>query len=415
MAKIAYIGLPAHGHTNPTLPIVKELVQRNHEVLYYNAESFRNKVEPTGVTYRPLPEPLPTEREISEAMSDFIQASLMLSKMSRPLAHFLIDDLAREKPDLVLYDSAAMWGYISARVNNIPQICIITTFVLDGSQGAIGFGTMARFILSSIRHIPSLLRWRRDMTKEFGAENSGGITEYADLNLVLTSKEFHPSNTMIDERFQFVGPSIDRSTRDGSFLFDQLSEGKKVYISLGTINHLNTSFYQAAFEAFADYPAQFILSAGKNTDLASLGPIPQNFMVQHYVPQLDLLQKVDAFVTHGGMNSVHEGLYFGVPEVVVPQQFEQLLNGKQVAQTGCGILLGDKKPYGRVTPSELKTAIKKVLTDSSYAENAKRIGRTLKAAGGYQQAADLIEEKLLLTASSGFDFKRSDLSLRREG
>ncbi|MEM9777846.1 MAG: macrolide family glycosyltransferase [Chloroflexota bacterium] len=394
MAKIAYIGLPAHGHTNPTLPIVKELVQRNHEVIYYNAESFRKKVEPTGVTYRPLPEPLPTEREISEAMSKFIQASLMFSKMSRPLAKFLIEDLAKEKPDLVLYDSAAMWGYISARVNNIPQICIITTFVLDGSQGAIGFGTMARFILSSLRHIPGLLRWRRSMTQEFGAENSGGITEYADLNLALTSKEFHPPNTMIDERFQFVGPSIDRSTRDGSFPFEQLSGGQKVYISLGTINNLNTSFYRTAFEAFADYPAQFILSAGKNTDIASLGNIPPNFLVKNYVPQLDLLQEVDAFITHGGMNSVHEGLYFGVPEVVVPQQFEQLLNGKRVAQTGCGILLGDRKPYGRVTASELNTAIKKVLTDPSYAENAERIGRTLKAAGGYQQAADLIERKL---------------------
>ena len=92
MAKIAYVGLPAHGHTNPTLPIVKELIGRGHNVLYYNAEHFRPKVEPTGVRYCPFPEPMPTEREISEAMHDFIHASLMMSSMSRPLARFLIDE-----------------------------------------------------------------------------------------------------------------------------------------------------------------------------------------------------------------------------------------------------------------------------------------------------------------------------------
>ena len=395
MAKIAYIGLPAHGHTNPVLPIVKQLVENGHEVLFYNAESFRDKVEPTGVNFKPLPEPLPTEKEIAESMHNFINASLMFSKMSRPLTRYLIDELAREKPDLVLYDSAAMWGYISARINKIPQACIITTFVLDGSQNALGWGPIFSLMWHSLPHIPKLLRWRRGMAKEFGPENSAGITDYADLNLVLTSQEFHPSNTFVDERFEFVGPAIEPSTRQAEiFPFDLLSSGKKVYISLGTINHLNLDFYQNAFRAFETYPAQFILSAGKNTDLDTLGPIPKNFIVRNFVPQLEILQQVDVFITHGGMNSVHEGLYFGVPEIVIPSHFEQLLNGKRVVETGCGILLGSHKRYGKAAAEELRGALKKVLNDPSYAKNAQQIGRTLKDAGGYQQAVSLIENYL---------------------
>ena len=81
MAKIAYIGIPAHGHTNPTLPVMRELVERGHDVLYYNGESFRAKVEPTGVAFRSYPEPVPSEREVSEALHKFINASLMLSRM----------------------------------------------------------------------------------------------------------------------------------------------------------------------------------------------------------------------------------------------------------------------------------------------------------------------------------------------
>jgi hypothetical protein len=250
---------------------------------------------------------------------------------------------------------------------------------------------MLRFILSILPRAPKLLLWRRGMAQEFGQENSGGITEFADLNIVFTSKAFHPENNFVDGRFRFVGPSLNAATRDGTFPFEQLQDGPKVYISLGTVNHLDLAFYQAVFTAFAHYPAQFILSVGKNTDIEQLGSIPDNFIVCNYVPQLDILQRVDAFITHGGMNSVHEGLYYGVPEIAVPHHFEQLLNGKRVAQTMTGILLGDKRPYGRVTAAELRHSLDEILHNPQYRQNAQRIGQTLKEAGGYLQAVEEIE------------------------
>ncbi|HEX2620584.1 MAG TPA: macrolide family glycosyltransferase [Phototrophicaceae bacterium] len=403
MAKIAYIGIPAHGHTNPTLPVMKELRERGHEVLYYNTASFQTKVEPTGVDFRPYPEPMPTEREISEAMNELIDASRMLAKISERLTPFMVAEIAREQPDVILYDSVAMWGYIAARIHHIPHICFLTHFVLDGSQRSMGFGTLAQFFWRALPHVPELMRWKQRMVKRYGKMANGkpvagGITEYGDLNLVFTSQDFHPENGFVanNPRFRFVGASINPTARDGigqnsDFPFDQLTDQKRVYISLGTITHLDTAFYQAAFEAFADYPAQFILSAGKNTDLAALGAIPANFIVRSYVPQLAILQQVNAFITHGGMNSVHEGLYYGVPEVVVPHQMEQLLNSKRVAETGVGIMLGDRYPYGRVTPAELRAALDQVLNDPAYRQRAKAMGETLKAAGGYRRAADEIE------------------------
>jgi MGT family glycosyltransferase len=389
MAKIVYFGIPAHGHTNPTLPVVQELVNRGHHVLYYNAESFRAKVEPTGVDFRAYPEPVPSERQISEALHKMIDAALILSEMAERLTPFVLAEVAREQPDLILYDSTSMAGYIAARTHHIPHITFITHFVLDGSRKELDPGAMARYILSAIPHLPRLMGWKRRMARLYGKGIAGGITEYGHISLVFTSREFHPENTFVDERFRFVGPSINANTRDGDFAFDEIGDGPLVYISLGTINNLDRDFYRAAFEAFADYPAQFILAAGKSTDLSQLGAIPANFTVRPYVPQLAVLQRADAFITHGGMNSVHEGLYYGVPEVVVPHQFEQLLNGRRVAETGAGILMSDE--HGRVTAAELRTALDKVLNDVTYRENAERIGDTLKAAGGYLRAVAEIE------------------------
>jgi hypothetical protein len=388
------MGIPAHGHTNPTLPVLKELVARGHHVLYYNAESFRAKVAPTGVDFHPYPEPMPTEREVSEALHDLIHASLMMSQISERLTPFALEEVAGERPDLILYDSIAMWGYIAARTHHIPHICFLTHFVLDGSQRSIGFGTLARFLWTALPHIPTLVRWKKRMAQQYGKDVAGGLTEYGDLNIVFTSREFHPENTFVDDRFRFVGPSIDPATRDGELtteLATLADDRLLVYISLGTINHLDIAFYDSAFKAFADYPAQFVLSVGKNTDIAQLGTIPANFIVRRYVPQLEILQRADAFITHGGMNSVHEGLYYGVPEVVVPHQMEQLLNGKRVAETGVGVLLGDQYPYGRVTADELRTALDAVLNNPTYRHYARQFGESLKAAGGYLRAVEEIE------------------------
>ncbi|HSH05113.1 MAG TPA: macrolide family glycosyltransferase [Anaerolineae bacterium] len=395
MSTIAYVGLPAHGHTNPSLPVIKELVNRGHTVHYYNAESFRPKITPTGAHFHPFPPPMPTEREIAEALHKFINASLIMSRMAAPLARFLIDTFTHNKPDLVIYDSAAMWGYVAARTHNIPNICFITTFVLDGSQSSIGYLNLARFFLESIRHIPKLLRWRRAMAQEFGSDNAAGLTAYADCNIVFTSRDFHPPNNFIDDRFHFVGPSLDPQARDGHFPFDQLDPNRTtVYVSLGTINHLNPDFYRNLFTAFTDHPAQFILAAGRTTNLNDLGPIPPNFIVQNYVPQLDILQRADYFITHGGMNSVHEGLYYGVPQIVIPNHFEQYLNGKQVATVGAGRLIGTPRTYGQATPDELRQALTTLSQNPSYHQNAQKIGQTLRDAGGYQRAATLIEQHL---------------------
>ena len=79
-----------------------------------------------------------------------MSASVMIAEMSRPLTRFLIDEFERERVDVIIYDSVAMWGYVAARTHDIPQISFITTFVLDGSQKAIGRGELARFFVAAL-------------------------------------------------------------------------------------------------------------------------------------------------------------------------------------------------------------------------------------------------------------------------
>ena len=81
------------------------------------------------------------------------------------------------------------------------------------------------------------------------------------------------------------------------------------------------------------------MSIGEKAQISDLGEIPKNFIVKNYVPQTEVLKYTKLFITHGGMNSTHEGLYYGIPLIVIPQSADQPIIAGQVANIGAGIKL----------------------------------------------------------------------------
>lgn len=59
MSKIVFFYIPAYGHTNPTIEVVRGLTSRGHEVWYYSFEEFREKIEGVGAKFIGCDEYLP--------------------------------------------------------------------------------------------------------------------------------------------------------------------------------------------------------------------------------------------------------------------------------------------------------------------------------------------------------------------
>jgi MGT family glycosyltransferase len=112
------------------------------------------------------------------------------------------------------------------------------------------------------------------------------------------------------------------------------------------------------------------------------------------VPQLQVLQRADVFITHGGMNSVHEGLYYGVPLILIPHQFEQLFNARCVAARGAGLIVDDRLSRRTIAATALRQALDTVMSEPRYRGAAMNLQRSLRATGGYQQAASEIQAYL---------------------
>ena len=395
MAKILFFNIPAYGHVNPTLPVVTELVKRGYPVVYYNSETFEQAIKGTGTEFRSYPNSSTSEAELAERIHNLVSVSVLMLEESIRLLPFSLDEIEQEQPDLVIFDSLALWGMQAARLKNVSSAGSISLLILDGVRGIFKWRDFPHMFRQALPKLPALQRLRRQLVKIYGRGVFQGNSIFpckGDFNIVYTSREFQPDTPFIDDSFHFVGPSILATTRkETSFPWDLLDSGcAKIYLSLGTLYNDNIDFYHTVFKAFSDHRAQFILSVGRLIDIRDLGLIPANFIIQSSVPQLELLQKVDLFITHGGMNSVNESLNYGVPLVIVPQQIEQAFNGRQVAHQGAGVVLADTPPYGHLDARVLRRIVDKVLADPTYRLNAERLSRSFHEAGGYQQAATTI-------------------------
>jgi MGT family glycosyltransferase len=388
MAKIIWLNIPGHGHVNPTLPVVQELVRRGHEIIYYNTEDFRAKIEATGATMRAYPESLSGTMDFVDLMRDgnLVKVTVMLLEASEQLVPFLLDEIRREQPAIIIHDSTTLWGSICAKLLGLPSVASIPLFIFEGTKEGQKPLDALRMMGAALPLLPGILRSRARLTRHYGKhifQKDYLLPVLGGLNIVFTAESLQPPSTVIDDTFRFVGPSINPQTRQGdNFPYEQLNRQPLIYISLGTIHHTHTEFFRTAFEAFRDYPGQFVLSTGGQTDI---GPIPDNFIVRDYVPQLEILKRADAFVTHGGMNSIHEGLYYGVPLVLIPHQIEQLFNARVVVSHGAGLVINNLSADG------LRASVDDVLRTPVYRERAQAISQVLHQTGGYLQAADELE------------------------
>jgi MGT family glycosyltransferase len=251
-----------------------------------------------------------------------------------------------------------------------------------------------------MENVPAMREMIKNMAAQRGAmdaQDGPAPNPFADivkifssveqLNIVFIPREFQPAGETFDDRYVFVGPSILARHEALDFSFERLSNDRPLlYISLGSIFTNQPEFYKQCFAAFADQPWQVVLSIGKHLDLATLGAVPENFLLSPYVPQLDILPRTSLFVTHAGTNSVMEGMYFGVPMVLIPQQPEQGMHAQRVVDLGLGVLL-DKE---NVTASTLREAVDRVAHNAAYRERAQQMQQSIRTSGGYQQAADAL-------------------------
>lgn len=380
--KIAWFCIPAHGHTNPTLGLVTALAKAGHDIYYFSFEMFREKIENAGATFIPCDGydfEMEDKGNADRVGKDQAFAVELLVSSTLALDEMVTEKINELQPDVIVADSIAYWGKLASMKHGIPFVSSTTTFAFNKYSSRYmkhGLGETLKMLFSMPKVNKQIKR-----LQEKGYPVKGLLDIVQNDNntntVVYTSKYFQPCSDTFSDKYHFIGPSI-RPITDA---FEKKAK-KTVYISMGTVNQ-NREFYRNCIDVLGKTGYQVIISMGTNTD--HFDAVPDNIEIYESVDQMAVLSIADAFITHCGMNSASEGLYFGVPLILFPQTPEQDAVAKRAEELRAGLRLSS------INENDILKAITRVIEEKNFKQGAEKVSESFKNSGGIKEAVAFIE------------------------
>lgn len=384
MSKILVVSTPFYGHTNPTLPLARELVRRGHDVGFINAPKWKGKIEGTGAEFIPYlkyPQNPSQFQEVKRCFEAAYNTVLSLKKSY----------------DLLIYDFYFYPGKVLSYKLKIP--CVRQIFQPAWNYEAVKesreYGKVRKLSNKAFRtyRILDKIILSKKAKLNMGIQGqsliSAVLNDVAELNIVYVTEAFQPYFHTFDERFIFTIPDIEGENTQKSEVQIPYTNMKLpiIYISLGSIIS-SKAFLKKCIKAFKDKEMTVILSCGK-VELEKLGQLPDNIYAYSFVPQLEVLKHVNLFFTHGGMNSINESMFYGVPMLVKPIVNDQPVNALRVETLKIG-----KQFKGFCTAKNIYKQSMEILKDSTIKMNVEKIKNIVHNDVGVSGAADEIEKLL---------------------
>lgn len=384
----AMITLGASGHVFSSLPLVAELVKKGNRVTYFTIPRFKEMVETIGADYKEVKSALTNNGQADKDIAVDMMAELPLRFLSEGAATIesIMEVLRQDKPDAVIVDAIAIAGRLAAAELKVPMIMLFTSFASNE-------------VFSLCRHWPvypdthparaKAKALAEELSAKYGtpAYDVYGIFEgTGDLNIVTQPASFHPAAETFDDSFVFAGPQIMKRTDSGTWEAPA-GDAPLMYTSLGTLFNAWPQFYHILYGVVKDMNLRVVSSVGSTLTAEDIGEIPANVKTFPFLPQLEVLENADYFITHAGIGSVMEAAYYGVPMLAIPQMDEQAFTASCMVKAGLGIMI----PKEELTPEKLREGIHELTSNPVYKENVRKMSVELQSLGGAYAAEKVME------------------------
>ncbi|MET0286904.1 MAG: glycosyltransferase [Polyangiales bacterium] len=394
MRVLAFV-IPEKGHLNPLLPTLRRIADAGHELVLASARDLTSVLAAAGIAGRaarfeaPAPPAsfLTAGREFAEKLRDarwlagWIEALLIDAVPAQlPGVEALI---AHERPHVVVADPMMYAVAIGCARAGLPWAA------LSSSLNPV---TPRAWSTALTETLDRLAPKRAALFRDAGVEVPRFFVSDAEspwLNLAFTAPLYVPH--AVDPAIQLVGATFDATDiacrgDETPFPFERLRDKPRLYVSFGSQAFFQPRLFQQVFACASELGMQVIASVGALLeDTEFVRAAPPDAVLARYTPQLQLLERVDMVVSHGGANSVVEALSFGKPVLLLTLCNDQPLQARFLTASGAGLALDAQA--GEVELASLRAAMKQLPT---HAARAVRIGEALRAQGGPTRAAEQV-------------------------
>ena len=438
MARLGVFCFPGTGHLYPMTALARRLEEHGHKVVIFGIADSAAAVRAAGIEFVQIGTedyPLGTLRTLDQKLSEL--KGLATFRFTVERVKNTTKMVLRDGPravreagcEALLVDEADMGGNVAEHLG-LPfvSLAFFPPLMQTDRIPPFCFGWKAgQDVFSRVRNNLGLRLLSRVAWPIFAVVNrqrvawglkplrrsTDGLSTLAQIAQMPRGLEFAAAPQ--PKNLHYTGPWVDPRQRPAiAFPWERLDGRPLVYASLGTLQNGAETPFRVIAEACDQIDVQLVLSLGGGMEPERLGQLPGDPVVVRYAPQLDLIKRSAAIITHAGLNTVLETLAEGVPMVALPQGNDQPGVAARVAASGAGVVL----PRRKATVPAVRAALRKVLEDGRYREAARSLQTQVKAVDGLGCATELIEEALRMAQSTcnspGVDRGLDERMLARE-
>jgi MGT family glycosyltransferase len=394
--------------------LARLLQQRGHKVVIFGIADTEARVKAAGVDFQLIGAadyPLGTLSKLDRRLGELsgLRTFRFTVERVKDSARMILRDgpeaVRNANLDAMLIDEADMGGSVAEHLG-LPfvSIAFFPPLIRDDGVPPFCFGWGAgQDRLSRLRNRLGMRLLSRAAAPIYAVVNqqriawnlkplthsTDALSPLAQITQLPQALEF--GSTGKPPNLHYTGPFVDDQQRPPvSFPWHRLDGRPLVYASLGTLQNSSVQIFRTIAEACGALDVQLILSLGGGLDPARLGALPGEPIVVSYAPQLQLLKRAAAVITHAGLNAVLESLAEGVPLVAVPLGNDQPGVAARVAAHGAGIVISRRK----LNVLRLRNATRSILTDPQYRGAALHLQSAMQQVNGLETAADIVEDVL---------------------
>lgn len=410
--------MPVPGHVAPFASLVRELVRRGHEVVWYGSRHFQKGIEATGARFAPMVRGHDTgdaqydvhfpERKrhsgLKQVVFDFENLFV------RGIAGMLEDlrAILREYPaDALLGDPAVAATRILGEREGPPAAILNVTVLSFETPELAAFGLGLPFDRSFVGKLRNSLTYALVDHVVFRSVNRAyrklarqhdwpirpfrpSLSSFLHLQPMVPSFEY--PLTDLPRQLHFIGallPDAPRDFQPPAWWERAVESGKPlVLVTQGTIATRAEELIQPTLIALAEEDVMVIATTG-GARADQLGfPIPGNAIVEPFVPFVNLMPHVSAYITNGGYGGVCVALSHGVPVIAAGTTEDKMEVANRVAHSGVGINLKTNRP----TVEQLRAAVRTLLENPSFSQRARAIQNDLARHDAPSEGASLLEQ-----------------------
>jgi len=412
--RIGFLSLPVPGHLNPMTALARKFQSRGHDVIFMSLADVAPFVEAAGLPFVPCAETAypagslgKLVRRLSELSGEealHFTVNAMMKGYTAALFESLPDTLFTAGVDAIVLDQYQPYVELIPMCLRMPFVQVSNALHVDYTGRTpicfvdwpyeTGVHALARN-MEGVRRARMLLE-PVTATAQAYAKRVGLSVDWNNPHATLSPlawitqcpREFDFGCAPDFPQFHYAGPFHDgRGRMDFDFPWQQLTGKPIVYASMGTLqNGLIDIFRSIMRAAIGLKELQFVLAVGGQLDPKQLGDVSANVLVVNHAPQIEILKRSSLCITHAGLNTVLESLSSGVPMLALPITNDQPGVAARIAKKNVGVVISPDQ----ATPENFVTAIKRVLGDSTFRDNARRVQKVIRSVDGLSVAADIL-------------------------